>query len=282
MAALEKSSASNEKIKETLGQVEQVSEKIENELRPVLKRLASENIEKARKNMRDTNTLLAGLNRDAATQNVRMTQWNDTLSAQLQQLRDSIAQARHAANGIRLSLGSAIGRNCIRSYKARDGVILLLRSDPTLSKDFLALELRNKRVKLSWDLGGGLGYVIHPLPDFLALELRNKRVKLSWDLGGGLGYVIHPLPVKPASNLANDSSWFRAEVDRTGHVARLYVRSVISPSSEWPEPARNASPAGFNRLDAGPGATLWLGGYGGPSSSRPEGIVPTSMPGCIH
>jgi hypothetical protein len=63
-------------------------------------------------------------------------------------------------------------------------VILLLRADPEVSKDFLAL------------------------------ELKDKRIKLTWDLGGGPGHVTHPLPVRLAGNLANDSSWVRAEVQR--------------------------------------------------------------------
>jgi hypothetical protein len=57
-------------------------------------------VESARKSIREADTLLTGLHREAAAQNVRLAHWNDTLSAQLQQLRDSIAQARHAANGV--------------------------------------------------------------------------------------------------------------------------------------------------------------------------------------
>jgi hypothetical protein len=69
---------------------------------------------------------------------------------------------------------------------------------------------------------------------------------------------------------------------RIGNIARLFVRPVVSPASEWGEPARNASPVGFGRFDTGPGATLWLGGYSGPSSALPEGLLSNSMPGCIH
>lgn len=65
-----------------------------------------------------------------------------------------------------------------------DGVILLLRADPSVGKDYLAL------------------------------ELKDRRVKLTWDNGGGPGYVTHSLPVKHVGNLANDSSWIRAEVQR--------------------------------------------------------------------
>jgi laminin, alpha 1/2 len=113
-----------------------------------------------------------------------------------------------------------------------DGLIFILRSDPAASKDFMAL------------------------------EIRDKRLRFTWDLGGGANHVTHSLPIRHTSNLANDSSWYRVEIDRTGHIVHMNVRHVIS--SRWGEPVHNASVATFTRMDTGPQVLLWLGGYNGP------------------
>jgi laminin, alpha 1/2 len=132
----------------------------------------------------------------------------------------------------------------------------------------------------------------------MALEIRDKRLRFTWDLGGGANHVTHSLPIRHTNNLANDSSWYRAEIDRTGHIVHMNVRHVIS--SRWGEPVNNASIATFTRMDTGPQVLLWLGGYNGPegylvnsnkrnfglyfvcSSSMPKGILTNHMPGCIH
>ncbi|XP_065339678.1 laminin subunit alpha lam-3 [Cloeon dipterum] len=277
--ALTKANLMQTKIGEITKDTSRLSKNIENNLRPLLERISSgatekmqetvKEIEQARSNVRESESLLKSLTKDATQHNARLSQWNDTISSQLQGLRDKIAQARHAANGIRLSLGSVKGRSCVRSYKTNaepsatnkiavtfassksgDGLIFVLKSDPAISKDFMAL------------------------------EVRDKRLRFTWDLGGGNSFVTHHLPIRHSSNLANDSSWYRAEIERTGHVVRMNVRHIIS--SKWGEPVQNNSQAAFTRMDAGPGALLWLGGYDGPEGSTPKGISLTHMPGCIH
>jgi predicted phage tail protein len=57
-------------------------------------------VEDARSNIRETESMIDTMSKEAKQQNARLAQWNDTLSTQLQGLRDKIAQARHAANGV--------------------------------------------------------------------------------------------------------------------------------------------------------------------------------------
>lgn len=73
--------------------------------------------------MREADALLTGLQKEATSHNARLAQWNDTLSAQLQQLRDTIAQARHAANGVSMSL-NVINTFAFSLFKRANKIII--------------------------------------------------------------------------------------------------------------------------------------------------------------
>jgi hypothetical protein len=55
----------------------------------------------SQENVQQSEALLSRLSEDAVERNRKFKQWNDTMAAHLQELRNKITQARHAANGVR-------------------------------------------------------------------------------------------------------------------------------------------------------------------------------------
>lgn len=54
----------------------------------------------SQENIQQAEVLLSRLSEDAVERNRKFQQWNDTMAARLQELRNKITQARHAANGV--------------------------------------------------------------------------------------------------------------------------------------------------------------------------------------
>lgn len=54
----------------------------------------------SQENVQKSEAVLSRLSADAVARNHKFQQWNDTMAARLQELRNKITQARHAANGV--------------------------------------------------------------------------------------------------------------------------------------------------------------------------------------
>lgn len=54
----------------------------------------------SQENIQQAEVLLSRLSEDAVERKRKFQQWNDTMAARLQELRNKITQARHAANGV--------------------------------------------------------------------------------------------------------------------------------------------------------------------------------------
>lgn len=55
-------------------------------------------------NIRTANSILESLESISEKNNEKMKMWNETISAQLNALKDKIAQAKHIAEGVRIYL----------------------------------------------------------------------------------------------------------------------------------------------------------------------------------
>lgn len=62
--------------------------------------LAEENVSQSLSNIRAANTTLISVESIMVNQNEKFKVWNNTLSSKMQQLRDKIARAKHAAEGV--------------------------------------------------------------------------------------------------------------------------------------------------------------------------------------
>ncbi|XP_026686393.1 laminin subunit alpha-1-like [Diaphorina citri] len=103
-------------------------------------------------------------------------------------------QARHAAEGIRLSLTSKKETgSCVRSYSPP-------KLEPTTRNDIVltyAISSQHRDALLFY------------LPskssdDYLAVEMINRKIRFVWSLGGEPGEVTHPMHIQTAGDLAND------------------------------------------------------------------------------
>ncbi|KDR22194.1 Laminin subunit alpha-1, partial [Zootermopsis nevadensis] len=280
-----------EKISDSMDEVQvkadMISSNVKNELRPRLEQLSSDfqvnavinHITSSQENIQKSEALLSRLSEDAVERNRKFQQWNDTMAARLQELRNKITQARHAANGIHLSITSRVNvsEGCVRSFRPSNlepSTTTLLVIDYALDsganqKDALILYLPSSTTE-----------------DFIAVEMVAQHVRFLWDVGGGAGEVQHPLKLEPGKS-AEERNWYNIQIDRKSNIAKLSVKPHVLPegsSLESGTPVKNSSTAGFGRLDVGPGDVLWIGGLPPVSTPGPPLLKTKSMglAGCLQ
>ncbi|KAH8251255.1 hypothetical protein KR032_004153 [Drosophila birchii] len=174
--------------------------------------MAQENISLTKTNLRLANVSLSYLERQAAQEQEVFEVWNNSMAQKLQQLRDQIAKARHAAEAIDVSLES-LGPKCSRSY---------LPASYGLST--------SNNLRLSFALANHLesSPLIHLEGSegrHITLELHKRRVRLVWNLGGTTATVTHPMVVQ-TRDPKYDDAWFHVEANRTLNLGSLMVRRM--------------------------------------------------------
>ncbi|CAN8007015.1 unnamed protein product, partial [Ixodes pacificus] len=61
--------------------------------------------------------------------------------------------------------------------------------------------------------------------DFMAIEMVNRKIKFSWNAGGGTHSITHNMVIETNERqLERDSRWYKVEVFRVGNVATLSVK----------------------------------------------------------
>ncbi|XP_046413773.1 laminin subunit alpha-1-like [Neodiprion fabricii] len=273
----------NEHLKEsfakTTKEIADYEDIIANELRPKiheLKRegdskisLASEKLTEVQSNIKRADAKLISLTYASAKRKNEFDKWNHTLAEKLQYLRDKIAEARNTADGIRISLKSVNTKKCVRSYRPS----ILQPGTTTTIIITLAIEGKHKQ--------GSLFYLPSTISDdFVALEMVNRKIRFVWNVGGGTGIVTHPEVIEPG-DITGDNFWYRIEAERTRNVGKLSVRKQTSTSGRY-LPVLNSTYPEYGRFDITPGDRVWLGGI--PESQRrpPELIASNGLPGCVH
>ncbi|XP_041451135.1 laminin subunit alpha-1 isoform X1 [Drosophila obscura] len=184
--------------------------------------MAQENISLTKTNLRLANVSLSYLEQQASKEQQVFEAWNNSMARQLQQLRDQIAKAKHAAQAIDVSLES-LGPKCIRTYlPASYG----LSTSNNLRLSFaLANHIESSPLI---QVEGSEGRHI-------SLELHKRRVRLVWNLGGTTATVTHPMVVQ-TRDPKYDDAWYHVEANRTLNLGSLVVRrmnnyGVLTPSN---------------------------------------------------
>ncbi|KAI5705223.1 hypothetical protein M8J75_013109 [Diaphorina citri] len=258
-------------------------EHAQTELRPQLKllsmegaknlNLANDKISEALLNSKKVQETFDSLKASAMKYTEVFTQWNQSISTSLASLRAKIQEARHAAEGIRLSLTSKKETgSCVRSYSPP-------KLEPTTRNDIVltyAISSQHRDALLFY------------LPskssdDYLAVEMINRKIRFVWSLGGEPGEVTHPMHIQTAGDLANDQHWYKIEVQRIANVGYLLVRPVVLPLGSPlvnALPLSNTSTPGIGRLDVGPLDRAWVGG----GETRPPYLLSrqSGLVGCLH
>ncbi|XP_046676227.1 laminin subunit alpha-1 isoform X3 [Homalodisca vitripennis] len=260
-----------------------VTNKIENELKPAMRKLTSEGeesitaaqnmISQVNANARKAQDLASQIAMTARRQQEEFAVWNNSIAAKLNELRSKIMQARHTADGIRLSMTSkSDGGSCVRTYQPSHlepstmSSVVLTYAISSQQRDALLFYLPSSSSE-----------------DFLAVEMVNRKMRFVWNVGGGPGEVTHPLHIQTAGDLSNDQHWYRVEAERISNVGRLSVRPQVLPDGSplaSGTPVTNASAPGSGRLDVGMGDRVWVGG----ADKRPPQLLSTQpgLVGCLH
>ncbi|XP_043600424.1 laminin subunit alpha-1 isoform X4 [Bombus pyrosoma] len=231
--------------------------------------LASEKLTEALSNMRKADAKLISLSNAAVKRKNEFDKWNDTLTTKLQNLKDKIAEARNTADGIRVSLKSAEGKECSRSYRP-----------PTLqpsSMNTIIMTFALPKGKKE----GPLFYLPSSInDDFLALEIIDRRVRFMWNVGGGTGILTHPEVIQ-SGDLLDDRFWYRIEAERVRHLGKLYVRKQASTTKEHP-PIKNSTDSEYGRFDITSSDRVWIGKIPITERRRTELIASNGLPACVH
>ncbi|XP_076178093.1 laminin subunit alpha-1-like [Ptiloglossa arizonensis] len=231
--------------------------------------LASEKLTEALSNIKKADAKLISLSNAAMKRKNVFDKWNDTLSSKLQNLKDKIAEARNTADGIRVSLKSADGKECIRSYRPST---LQPTSTNTIVMTFALPKGRKE---------GSLFYLPSSInDDFMALEIINRRVRFVWNVGGGTGFLTHPEVIE-SGDFQDDRSWYRIEAERVRHIGKLQVRKQLSLSGGH-SPVTNSTDSEYGRFDITTSDRVWIGGIPKSQRRRIELISSNGLPGCVH
>ncbi|XP_049530280.1 laminin subunit alpha-1 [Anopheles darlingi] len=210
--------------------------------------LAEENVSQTFGNIRKAKEKLNGIEQLAKTQDERFQKWNRTFSVNLQDLRDRIAKAKHAAEGIRVSMEST--KACIRSYAPSSF------GPSTTNRIVMSIALRDPKVQNS-----PLVYLEGDERRFIALELRQRKVRMVWSLDGTITEVTHPMELF-VNDLKNDDAWYFIDASRTFNLGTLNVRRMTSAGvlSSDRKPVSGASSPGTSTLNITPSNRIWVGG----------------------
>lgn len=210
--------------------------------------MAEENISLTKTNVRLANISLTYVEEQAVKEQREFDVWNKTMAQQLQELRDKITKAKHAAEGIKISLQS-VGPKCLRSYLPASYGLTTSNS----IKISFALANRNGNSPLLYIQGTEDRYI--------ALDLFKRHVRLLWNLGGSTTIITHPLEIQ-TRDPQYDDAWYHVEVNRTLNIGSLLVRRMNNYGALVPQtPVTGSTDVEFTRFFQTAEDRVYLGGY---------------------
>ncbi|KAL9706445.1 hypothetical protein quinque_009963 [Culex quinquefasciatus] len=208
--------------------------------------MAEENVSQSLGNILNAKKELNGVEKLARTQSEMFQAWNASFSAQLQELKDKIARAKHAAEGIRVSLESQ--DECMRSYAP------VSYGPSTTNKIMLSVALSGDKPN------SPLVFIQGEERRFIAVEMVKRRIRLVWNLGDEVVVITHPTEIKQRDPKYDDA-WYFIEANRTFNLCNLNVRRMThSGVLVHANPVTGASNPEQSKLTMGPSSRIWVGG----------------------
>ncbi|XP_055635054.1 laminin subunit alpha-1 isoform X2 [Toxorhynchites rutilus septentrionalis] len=208
--------------------------------------MAEENVSQSLGNILNAKKELHGVEKLAKTQSEKFQAWNASFSIQLQELKDKIARAKHAAEGIRVSLESQ--EECMRSYAP------ISYGPSTTSRIVMSVALNSDSTD------SPLVYIQGEERRFIALEMHKRKIRLVWNLGDEVMVITHPTEIKPRDPKYDDA-WYFIEANRTFNLCNLNVRRMTHAGVLLHANAvSGASSPDYSTLSMGPSSRIWVGG----------------------
>ncbi|XP_075729518.1 wing blister isoform X1 [Rhipicephalus microplus] len=224
-------------------------------------------IDEAHRGIKQADQLASRSEQSAA----RARQAHNMLQLNLKELRDKILLARQRASSIRVSLSADSNDQCSRSFKPEiestmTNSIILNYAIKEDDQNSLLFFLANSKGK----------------DDFMAIEMVNRKIKFSWNAGGGTHSITHSMHIETNDpQLGRDSNWYKVEVFRVGNVATLSVKRKPDGARDDPEEITGAAPAGFGKMDLDSSSYFYVGSVPDNISAAQE-LTARTFVGCLH
>ncbi|XP_028025278.1 laminin subunit alpha-2 [Bombyx mandarina] len=170
-----------------------------------------------------------------------------TLRPALAALRDNIERARHAADSISVSLTSSPGApaGCSRAFPT-DGASGAVTQ--------IAIDVSFDNTVRDGPLIHLVGEIQNDVETYMKLVVEKQRLKLTWNLGGDEGLILHPQLLQSTHDDADHTS-YRIDIERIWNVVELRLEQAGGAVTS----ARNSSARGAALRVRG----LWAGDAAG-------------------
>lgn len=195
------------------------------------------------------------------------------LELNLRELKMKIMLARQKAASIRVSIGSDVEGNCMRSF------------EPDIEPSFtnnIVMYYAIKHENLYDSLLMYLGNSNRTMDDFMAIEMKNRKIRFIWNTGDAERAIEHPLKIQTNdASLSKDSHWYRIEVKRFGNYANLTVQRVPDAMTQDPLEVSDGTNSLSKRMDLDRNSYFYIGSL--PSDlNTPRQLQTNTYAGCLY
>ncbi|XP_064486467.1 laminin subunit alpha lam-3-like [Ornithodoros turicata] len=201
----------------------------------------------------------------------RASRQHSQLQLNLKELRDKILLARQRASSIRVSLSADDDGVCSRSFR------------PEIESTTTNTIVLNFAIKEP-DANSLLFFIANSdgKDDFMAIEMIDRKIKFSFNAGGGTTSLKHNMQIETNDHqLGKDSQWYKVEVFRVGNFATLSVKRKPDGARDDPEEVSGASPPGYGRMDLDSTSHFYVGRVPEDIPAARE-LTATNFVGCLH
>ncbi|XP_076805272.1 laminin subunit alpha-1-like isoform X3 [Clavelina lepadiformis] len=182
-------------------------------------------------------------------------------------MRDNISNIRHLIADARRKVAS------IRGVSVKSTGRCAMRYKPVITPGTTTEIVLNVQTTKPNNM---LFYLAREKQDYIAVELRNHRVVVTWDLGGGTSFLENPVQV--ISNQSNND-WFRIEISREKRNMNVTVYRATE-TSESAMSTVGTSRGLFSSLDISSDDKLFVGGIVNTTDVH-ESIMHRTFDGCM-
>lgn len=170
------------------------------------------------------------------------------LDQSLNELRKRILLARRKASEIKISLTSEYNRTCRRSFD--------VETEPSTINSI------SLTYALSDDVKNSLLFFVSSWKgqEFMALEMIDRRIRFSWDVGKGTATLQHPMQLMSGKDF-DIERWYKITINRVAERVDLSVDSIGSSFFGGSAAFSTVSPGNATVFDLGRSSRVYIGDF---------------------